>query len=417
MDHSSVARPEPGNPSLDTSASASDRPQRQIELRSCARLLLAACVLAGILLPARALASPSMQSPASYLLAALTWLQGYDVRSDTVNWQAIRQQAQAIARHARTDADTYPSIAYAMEQLDDRLAGIYSPAQPNLDSGYGALYPDGLVVSLEPGGPAAHAGLRLGDRIELLNGRAPGQVVLSGWIDQGTARRQTLVIHRVDRTLVLPITPKASWVPSADVTGRRIGTLGYVQLPSGGPASYATQAQRVLAAIDGPTTCGWMIDLRQTWAGDIWTYLAAIGPILGNGDLGGFVYRDGTKQPWAYQNGRVFWNGVERFEDQIVGPSYTLTNPMPPVALLLDQPTSAAGELVAVAFAGRPGVRTFGQPTWGTPTFEAQTTLGDGTDLSAAGAYSYDRTGQTYRGPIIPDVRVSTDWAHFGDGR
>ncbi len=85
--------------------------------------------------------------------------------------------------------------------------------------------------------------------------------------------------------------------------------------------------------------------------------------------------------------------------------------------MLLDRTTSAAGELAAVAFAGRRGVRTFGEPTLGTPNLVQYTNLADGTGLTAAGVYAYDRLGRVYRGPIGPDVPVATDWTQLGTNK
>jgi C-terminal processing protease CtpA/Prc len=110
----------------------------------------------------------------------------------------------------------------------------------------------------------------------------------------------------------------------------------------------------------------------------------------------------------------VLWDGAVRDEGQVTGQVYTLKRPLPPVALLIDRTTLAASELVAVAFAGRADTRTFGEPTFGTPVFQTTLALSDGGVLVASGAYSYDRTGRTYRGPIVPDVRVATDWSRLG---
>ena len=384
-----------------------------------AGFLLAACLLGGELAPpppARA-----SQSPAAYLSSALAWLQANEVRTG-IDWTAIRQHAASLAHGARTLPDTYPALRYAIDQLGDRFAFVDPGNQPNLDSGYSALYPDGTVVRIETGGPAAHAGLHLGDRILLLNGVAPKHGQGSDLVDPGAASRQRLIVRRAGRTLALSITlirTGSAASPPPVPTGRRIAedghALGYEDItPTDGDTPYATQAQQLLRDVDRQPACGWIIDLRQTTSGDLWSYLAATGPILGQGTVGGFLYRDGRGQPWAYENGQVLWNGHVRPEGQVNGPVYTLKRPLPPVALLLDSTTEAAGEATAVAFAGRPEVRTFGEPTYGTPVFQTYMAMSDGTVLGVSGAYSYDRTGRVYRGSIVPEVRVATDWANLG---
>ncbi len=217
-----------------------------------------------------------------------------------VNWAAIKRQAEALAAHAQTTAGTYQAIAYAIRKADDRVATLYPRNLPGLDSGYGALYPDGLVVSLEPDSPAAQAGMRMGDRILLLNGEPPRQSALTGWIDQGTTPQQHLVLWRDGQTVAVSLTPTsgptAAALPAMP-TGRRLGSgstaLGYLSLPgtNGDSGQYATQGQNVIQAIDRQSACGWVIDLRRTESGDIWSYLGAVGPILGEGTVGWFPVR------------------------------------------------------------------------------------------------------------------------------
>jgi C-terminal processing protease CtpA/Prc len=81
---------------------------------------------------------------------------------------------------------------------------------------------------------------------------------------------------------------------------------------------------------------------------------------------------------------------------------------------LVSPATQAAGELLWVAFQGRPDVRSFGEPTRGLPTLITHTDLSDGSKLLVSGANSFDRNGTVYNGPITPDVLVGTDWSRFG---
>jgi C-terminal processing protease CtpA/Prc len=82
--------------------------------------------------------------------------------------------------------------------------------------------------------------------------------------------------------------------------------------------------------------------------------------------------------------------------------------------VLTSEATFAAGELVRVAFQGRPNTRSFGAPTGGRPVLQLHTTLSDGGHISLAAAYAFDRTGQVYDRPIPPDETVEMDWPAFG---
>ena len=391
---------------------------RLTQLRTSAVLAAALCLLAGV--TTQEPAAQATQSPSAYLAAALSWIQANDVHIGA-GWPVVRRNAELLARGARTPAGTYPAIRYVFAQLRDRFAYLSPGSPPSLDGGYAALYPSGFVELLEPGGPAARAGLQPGDRIMLLNDAPPKQDVADSLIDEGTASRQRRSCseqaahwpyhsrwsssHRTALAAVAYRTPNRH-EPRRDRLPARLSDDRRRFVRRAGP--------EILRSTDRQPACGWIIDLRQTNEGDLWSYLAAVGPILGEAKLGGFVYRDGGKQPWVYQKGHVLWNGTVRQEGQLSGAVYALKRALPPVALLLGSVTEAAGEAVAVAFAGRPDLRTFGDPTYGTPVFQAYDRLSDGAILGVSGAYSYDRTGRTYRGSILPDVRATTDWAHFG---
>lgn len=264
-----------------------------------------------------------------------------------------------------------------MEQLGDSVTFFLTPDEVNdvRDSvGLAAFYPDARIIGIEPGGPADRAGLRLGDVIETINGAPPKSWQGTVFLDLYADLNLQVTVRRADTDQ--PITATLEKVASnshAEPTGRRLnpnqGNLGYIELPvtPGDWEPYPTLAQWVIRNADQTAACGWIIDLRLNSGGDIWSYLSAVGPILGDGHVGGFVYLDGAQELWAYQNGKVSWNGEERSESLVEGPIYALKQPMPPVALLTSQATLAAGELAVVAFQGRPNVRTFGEPTGGAP--------------------------------------------------
>ncbi len=400
--------------------------QRLVRAARVAPLVALSVLLAGCAAPFRT-ALPPPQSPSSYLTGALEWLQSHEVRGN-LDWAQIRRQAMASARHARSIAGTYPAINAVFREMGDPYAWLIPNDPTSLDSGYAARYPDGLVMILEPGGAAARAGVRLGDRVVQVDGKPPALAPQTGlnqisWMKDGPGARQRLTVRRAGRTLAITFTSDASnlWGGSAPVGWPlAVGgnTIGYLRLSyTSGTASYATSAQQLLQRIDEHGACGWVVDLRQTTGGDLWSYLAAVGPILGQADLGGFQYGDGTRDSWAYRGGAVIWAGQTRYEGKVDGAVYMLKRPAPPVALLINRLTSAAGENVIVAFAGRSRTRTFGAPTFGAPVFQDSTELSDGAYLSLSGAYSFDRTGLLYDGPIAPNVAVSTDWSQFGTNR
>ncbi|MGW0858798.1 S41 family peptidase [Streptomyces sp. NPDC002690] len=187
--------------------------------------------------------------------------------------------------------------------------------------------------------------------------------------------------------------------------GRRLsGGVGYLMLPpvpsDTVAAPYVRAGRSVVGRIDGQGACGWVVDLRGESGGDMWGPLAAVGPVLGDGEAGAFVHTDGKREPWAVEDGTP-----SEYLDTW-GRAAPLARPLPPVALLTSRRTASAGEAVVLSFLGRPGTRTFGEPTAGRPTANTPYELSDGALLILTVAREADRTGRVQEGPLAPDVVV-----------
>lgn len=365
--------------------------------------------------------------PNEYLENALNWLEANALKAADLAWDTVRQEALAQAPHPETTVDTYPAIVHALAQLQDQLAFLWLPDQVVGDLGILAVYPENIVVEVEENSPSAAAGVRPGDVIEAIDGQPPGPQKVSGaerqlvsFIDLYAEAPPSieLQLRRGDEAVAISVKP-AEFDHDRRPTSRQIqsngSTIGYLDLPTdNGTEMFPTWTQEAMAAVENRDTCGWIIDLRRNVGGDLWTYLASLGPLLGEGEVGGFAYQDGSQEKWYYRDGKVFWEDEERFESYVRGPILELSRPAAPVALLIGPITEAAGELTVVAFQGREQVRTFGAPTAGAPRLVLNTPLSDGAILLASGAYGMDRTGHVYQGSIQPDETVEIDWRLLG---
>ena len=167
-----------------------------------------------------------------------------------------------------------------------------------------------------------------------------------------------------------------------------------------------------IAHIDQAGACGWILDLRDNSGGNMWPMLADLGPLLGQSAsaeygtdasvVGFFIDRDGGEVAWPYLDG-VAYEGSE--PSTVVEVPYELVDPEVPVAVLPGPQVASSGEAIAVAFQGRPNTRTFGDPTWGTPTSIEGFALSDGAVVGLAVGQFADRTGQTYGpfGGLVPN--------------
>ncbi len=392
-------------------------------------MILSACnSIFPALLPAP---TPTPLPPPEYLEGALQWLQTNAAMGNNVDWASVRDKAKNLTPNLKITSDTYPLLCEALRGLKDGNAWLQASPSVNDYSGYVTLYPDNqVIIHVDPGSPADLAKVQVGDVIESVNGAPPkpysGSLGTTCDVESNDfTPQEQLVLRRPGQENPIRVTIEnnpqpADADPSSQLVTRHLENgakgIGYIELPmeTGSHASFAGSVQQQIKKLDASPTCGWIVDLRRILGGDIWSYLAAVGPILGEGDLGGFVYPDGRREPWIYSKGQVLWNGVKRDESNIDGPVYGVKQGMPPVALLTSADTTAAGELVVVAFQGRPDVRTFGETTRGLPTLIAHTTLSDGANIFVSGAFSFDRKGSTYEGAIPPDFQVTIDWRQFG---
>ncbi|HEY4559428.1 MAG TPA: S41 family peptidase [Lysobacter sp.] len=175
-----------------------------------------------------------------------------------------------------------------------------------------------------------------------------------------------------------------------------------------GPWPQATIAMNELRAALVQATaagsCGLIVDLRDNTGGNVWPMLAGLAPL----------YRPGTLQTWVDRDGRanaVTFDG-EWLRDGDRPIALRLADmpriPRPPnfIAVLWGEWTASAGELTALALAGRPDVRSFGVPSVGQTSANTSITLSNGGLLALMGKRVRDRSGRDVDGPLVPDEQT-----------
>lgn len=363
----------------------------------------------------------------AYLTTALDFIERHSVQREYIDWAARRQDILALATEAQTSAGTYLAIQRALELLEDRHSSFLEPHRVRMLRagqsqwlGVHLVFPEVVIGVVAPGSAADKAGLQVGDRLDVING-----------LSTATLTEEQVVRALRNYPITLTVTParggvqRSISVGSASTFdarrlphGRRLDhELGYLELPEllnqevyG--AAYATAAHEVIRDLDQTPVRGWVIDLRSNTGGSLWPMLAGIGPIVGEGELVGFVGPT-EKLVGIYHHGLAEIEGQERFRAQVEKP-YTLKQPWPQVAVLTSSLTTSAGEFVLLAFCGRPRARSFGGPTAGVPTGNDFLELSDGAMIVLTQYLGADRTGRTYDSPLLPDQLVATDWSQFG---
>ena len=180
------------------------------------------------------------------------------------------------------------------------------------------------------------------------------------------------------------------------------GGVGYIDVP--GYTGFDPHARDVfvtrmvdaIAGIAPEARCGWIVDLRQNTGGSMVPMLGGLRPLLGN--TLGIGFRDA--------HGKV--------QRPLVGHGLDASDPHGPdlsknaVAVLTGPKTASSGEVVAIAFRGRPNTRSFGSATHGLSTGNVVYPLADGSLLVLTTSVDVDRNGKAYGDKLEPDQVVTT---------
>lgn len=358
--------------------------------------------------------SPGVNA-SEYLASALDLIEREALFSGEVDWPRVRAEAQAVGAGATGPGGTYPAIRHALAALNDHHSHLRPPSDGSgVTSGaLGLRSIGGVVARVRPGGPAARAGVRPGERVVRVNGALVGPGLNAGvpgegdvaLVLAGAASEREVTVHRGD--LVANEAPRG-WLAAPGV-----GLLslpdhdGDGSLPGG---TYQDTVQLLLFDLTAQGARSWIVDLRHNEGGNMWPMLAGIGPLAGEGELGAFV-RGLERWPWSYRDGAA-WIGGEAVT-RATGPVRPPVDASTRVAVLTSPLTSSSGEIVAMSFVGRPNTRSFGEITQGLVTSNSLFDLPDGARLLIATAWEADRTGREHREALTPDQSIPTDWARF----
>jgi carboxyl-terminal processing protease len=197
----------------------------------------------------------------------------------------------------------------------------------------------------------------------------------------------------------------------ADIRGQLLGEVGYINVPelvSFNPSilvKYATKMQEMIENVTAQGAKNWVVDLRGNKGGDMWSMLAGLGPIMGNGTHGNFIFSKGEKISWGYENGVSMAGGCSCVA---VEKPFALPNKPSFIAVLIDENTASSGEALCIALKGLPNVTTYGQATAGLTTSNTVFDLPAGIGRFAlATSVMADRNGCPFGGRLNPDVCMS----------
>lgn len=177
---------------------------------------------------------------------------------------------------------------------------------------------------------------------------------------------------------------------------------------------YAVSGAQEIADHADRASCGWIIDLRTNYGGNMWPMLAALTPLLPDGTLMQFIDRDGNPSTANSDGNKVY------FDDELAamasGVDYEDLNR--PVAIIQANGTASSAEALILSFSARNGVRTFGAKSAGLVTGNVVKSLSDGTVLRVTRTNMATNKGEMPLGSIVPDViagdpiQEASSWLH-----
>lgn len=188
------------------------------------------------------------------------------------------------------------------------------------------------------------------------------------------------------------------------VASLRLPGIGY---PPRSPeaARYVATLRDGIAGQQQAGACGWIVDLREDTGGDVYPMLNGLAPLLGPPPWAGFQNADGRLSTLGVVGDQITETPLASW------PAPPATTDLPPLAVLLGPHTTSAGEMMALALAGRANARSFGAPTAGFTTGNVSIPLSDGANLVLTATYELNRFGKAVHGPLLPDQATPADQA------
>lgn len=172
------------------------------------------------------------------------------------------------------------------------------------------------------------------------------------------------------------------------------------------PYSAASQealmyAEKVITALRERSYAGIVVDLRDNVGGDMGPMIAALSPLLPDGQLMSFNIR-GRLMPVTLKDGSVYGGGTPLTVD-----AFKVTDA--PIAVLQNELTASSGEMTLLAFRGLAHVKTFGSPSAGYCSCNTSFNLYDGALLQLTTGTVKSRTGEEFcEDAIEPDVAADS---------
>jgi carboxyl-terminal processing protease len=318
---------------------------------------------------------------------------------------AIQGMVSSLDPHSRyIDAKSFAGLPH---ETPVETEGDFANAGLEVEPENGDL----RVVSLIHGTEAAQSAIRVGDKIEAIDGQSIADLSEDDAIGRMRGPAANSAGSPVGSKVTLTLVPKDGRHPF-DVTvtraaaegeavrDRREGDVGYIHLPRFGEhdAEGVEQAVRDLKRHIGPGIKGYVLDLRDNPGGSLDQAIRICGDFLGTGEI---VSAHGRNP-----------GDTKRFDAVPLD-----TRPMDggpgdiaggkPLVLLIDSGTASVSEIVAGALQDHKRATVIGMTSFGKGSAQTVIPLAEGA-LSLTSAFYFTPSGHPIQARgITPDIAVA----------
>lgn len=293
-------------------------------------------------------------TPKQYLDVALDYMQNSSINRSHIDWVTLRAKAHERANGAKTYADTYEAIRFALQSLGDHHSSLLTPDTASRVKKAAVTdyrFPTGKIVE---------------EKI--------GYIDLPTFLSFDRDQQQIFATNVQQVIRDLDANQPCGWV--VDLR-ENLGGHFFAMLAGIGP-------------ILGEGRAGEFIEPEN-------------------------IGKQKLEYSWFYINGRAYLefyiNGaLHTGKDQQVevkDSAYKLKGSAQPVAILTGTNTASAAEAVVIAFQGRPNTRRFGNVTRGAPSYNRAIFMPDYALIFLTTMLDADRAGKIYDGPIAPDEVIA----------
>jgi carboxyl-terminal processing protease len=262
-----------------------------------------------------------------------------------------------------------------------------------------------IVLQAQPGSPSAKAGLQPGDEIVAVNGIALARLEFEqiiGLLGESHQHRAELYIRRPGnaRPLQFTLDPELLDSPSVDRSFMLQPGIAYIRVNGFDPQT-ARQLKEAIESLGGDKLKALVLDLRDNPGGVVQTALEAASFFLQPG------------QKLLSVKGRSL-------EDQSVEVPKTTSPYGFPVAVLVNEKTASAAEILTGALQDHDRGVVLGMPSYGKGLVQNVFPLHNNTALALTTAFYYTPSGRSIQKPLASgnlEIAKQSEQFHTDSGR